>query len=188
MNNITHYIHDLKVEILDINATDCPYRVTNLTTGESWMCPIESGSWHTCGTLLEATKSNQGYLLHSLSRPDHEAVKVEQHKPVKYTDVEVEGDTVCYELHENELFYWDSDGQYHWDPEPYVDPDKLAKFKVQVASANGWADLKASVAGGPYEVELYGSHAAALADVGDELNPREFRIVPEGTAADDDLY
>jgi hypothetical protein len=85
--NITHYIHDLKVEIVDINATDCPYRVTNLITGESWMCPIESSSWHNCGTLLEATKSNQDYLLHSLNRPDHEAVKLTRLKvQVRYLD------------------------------------------------------------------------------------------------------
>ena len=112
----------------------------------------------------------------------------EQNKPTQYTSVEVEGDTVCYELNIDDLHFWDSDGQYHWDPEPYVDPDKLTKFKVQVPSGNGWADLKASVDGGPYEVELFDSHAAALADVGDELDPREFRVVPEGTAADDDLY
>jgi len=56
----------------------------------------------------------------------------EQRKPIQYSSVEVEGDIVCYELHENELFYWDCDGQYHWEPEPntpwepqpYVDPDK----------------------------------------------------------------
>lgn len=70
----------------------------------------------------------------------------------------------------------------------YVEPDKLAKFKVQIPSANGWADLKAATDEGSYEVELYDSHAAALADVGDELDPLEFRVVPEGTAADDDIY
>jgi hypothetical protein len=85
--NITHYIHDLKVEIVDINATDCPYRVTNLITGESWMCPIESSSWHNCGTLLEATKSNQDYLLYTLNRPDYEAVKLTRFKvQVRYLD------------------------------------------------------------------------------------------------------
>ena len=83
----------------------------------------------------------------------------------------------------------------HWTPmptppprEPQDDEVSRIKFKVQVSSINGWADLKASVDGGPNEVELFDSHAAALADVGDELDPREFRIVPEGTEADDDLY
>ena len=75
--NETHYIHDLKIEIMDINATDCPYRVTNLVTGESFMCPVESDAWHNCEALLAATKSNQEYLLYSLNRPDHEAVKIE---------------------------------------------------------------------------------------------------------------
>jgi hypothetical protein len=109
----------------------------------------------------------------------------EQHKPIQCAYVEVEGEIVAYS---DDLFYWDCDGQYHWDPEPYVDPDKLAKFKVQVPSVNGWADLKVADDEGSYEVELFDSHAAALADVVDELDPREFRIVPEGTAADDDLY
>jgi hypothetical protein len=69
------------------------------------------------------------------------------------------------------------------------------KFKVQIPSVNGWADLKASavVDGGPrvfgpYEVEVYDSEAEALADVRDELKPGEFRIVPSHTPADDDLY
>ena len=75
--NETHYIHDLKIEIMDINATDCPYRVTNLVTGESFMCLVESSAWHNCEALLAATKSNQEYLLYSLNRPDHEAVKIE---------------------------------------------------------------------------------------------------------------
>ncbi len=70
----THYIHDLKVEIIDINATDAPYRVTNLVTGESWECLVESIAWHNCATLLRGTKSNQDYLLYSLNHPDHEAV------------------------------------------------------------------------------------------------------------------
>jgi len=124
--NETHYIYDLKVEIVDINATDCPYRVTNLVTGEAFMCLVESIAWHNCATLLLGTKSNQDYLLYSLNHPDHEAVKLAPvSKPIQY--VEVEGETVVFS---DELFYWDCDGQWHWEPqpdhpwEPQPDPDK----------------------------------------------------------------
>jgi len=72
--------------------------------------------------------------------------------------------------------------------DPYIEPDKFIKFKVQIPSINGWADLKSSVDGGPYEVELYDSEGAALSEVRDELKPGEFRIVPSHTPADDDLY
>ena len=82
--NETHYIYDLKVEIMDINATDCPYRVTNLVTGEAFMCLVESIAWENCATLLRGTKSNQDYLLYSLNHPDHEAVKVEARPPKKH--------------------------------------------------------------------------------------------------------
>jgi hypothetical protein len=62
------------------------------------------------------------------------------------------------------------------------------KFKVQIPSANGWADLKSSINGGPYEVELYDSERAALDDVSDELHADGFRIVFADTPANDDLY
>ena len=35
-----------------------------------------------------------------------------------YTSTVVEGQTVCYERNEGSLYYWDSDEEYHWDPEP----------------------------------------------------------------------
>lgn len=82
--NETHYIYDLKVEIMDINATDCPYRVTNLVTGEAFMCLVESIAWHNTATLLRGTKSNQDYLIYSLNHPDHEAVKGEACPPNKF--------------------------------------------------------------------------------------------------------
>jgi hypothetical protein len=72
--------------------------------------------------------------------------------------------------------------------EPYEGPALPAKFKVQVRSINGWADLKASVDGGPYLVELFDSAHEARADVGDEMSADEYRIVPDDTPADDDLY
>ena len=62
------------------------------------------------------------------------------------------------------------------------------KFKVQIPSINGWADLKSSINGGPYEAELYDSERAALDDVSDELQADGFRIVFSNTPADDDLY
>ena len=62
------------------------------------------------------------------------------------------------------------------------------KFKVQVRSVNGWADLKASVDGGSYEVELYDSESAAHDDVSDEVDADGYRVVFSHTPADDDLY
>jgi hypothetical protein len=113
----------------------------------------------------------------------------EQHKPIQCAYVEVEGEIVAYS---DDLFYWDCDGQYHRSPEPTEDIEvsrgEKPKFKVQIPSVNGWADLKVATDEGSYEVELFDSHAAALADVRDELEPDEFRIVPSHTPADDDLY
>ena len=35
-----------------------------------------------------------------------------------YSQIEVEGEYICQELYEDDLYYWDSDEEYHWEPEP----------------------------------------------------------------------
>ena len=69
------------------------------------------------------------------------------------------------------------------------------KWKIQTASANGWADLKASIDGGPYVPDLYDSKAEAQREMddivestgsGDEYG--SYRVVPASTRANDDLY
>jgi len=40
-----------------------------------------------------------------------------------FSRTDVDGETVCHEWYEDEMFYWDSDGEYHWDPEPEDDDD-----------------------------------------------------------------
>jgi hypothetical protein len=64
---------------------------------------------------------------------------------------------------------------------------KESKWKIQTRSVNGWADLKVSVDGGPYEVELM-SCGEAHAEVREEFNYSEYRVVPENTGSDDDIY
>jgi len=72
---------------------------------------------------------------------------------------------------------------------------RSGKWKIQIASANGWADLKASIDGGPYVPDLYDSKAEAQREVddivestgsGDEYG--SYRVVPASTRANDDLY
>jgi len=35
----------------------------------------------------------------------------------RFTEIDVEGDTICKENYEDDLYYWDSDGEYHWEEE-----------------------------------------------------------------------
>jgi hypothetical protein len=72
---------------------------------------------------------------------------------------------------------------------------RSGKWKIQTASANGWADLKASIDGGPYVPDLYDSKAEAQREMddivestgsGDEYG--SYRVVPASTRANDDLY
>jgi hypothetical protein len=35
-----------------------------------------------------------------------------------FTEIEVDGDTLCREACEDALYYWDSDGEWHYEPEP----------------------------------------------------------------------
>ena len=36
----------------------------------------------------------------------------------EFTEVDVEGDSVCREYNEDEIHYWESDGEFHWEFEP----------------------------------------------------------------------
>lgn len=76
---------------------------------------------------------------------------------------------------------------------------RSGKWKIQIASVNGWADLKASIDGGPYVPDLYDSKAEAQREVDDIVNSgfdntgsgsdySEYRVVPASTRANDDLY
>jgi len=64
---------------------------------------------------------------------------------------------------------------------------KESKWKIQTRSVNGWADLKVSVDGGPYEVDLM-SCGEAHAKLREDYNYEDYRIVPENTGAEDDIY
>lgn len=41
----------------------------------------------------------------------------EQYSSDHFTSVEVDGETLCREAHQDELYEWESDGEYHWEPE-----------------------------------------------------------------------
>jgi hypothetical protein len=68
------------------------------------------------------------------------------------------------------------------------------KFKIQIASVGGWADLKESDGQGSYEDCLFNTQDEAQAEIdsfpkdteGDSKD--DWRIVPSTTEADDDLY
>ena len=76
---------------------------------------------------------------------------------------------------------------------------RSGKWKIQIAIANGWADLKASIDGGPYVPDLYDSKAEAQREVDDIVNSgfdntgsesdySEYRVVPASTRENYDLY
>lgn len=68
------------------------------------------------------------------------------------------------------------------------------KWKIQSASANGWADLKASIDDGPYVDDHYDSIDDALAELremilfSDSNDGTEFRVVKASVPQDDDIY
>jgi len=62
-------------------------------------------------------------------------------------------------------------------------------FKIQVLGCVGWGDLKSSVDGGPYVVDLYPTAEEALAEVDEMPGGRdEHRVVPEDTPEEEDVY
>ena len=69
------------------------------------------------------------------------------------------------------------------------------KYKIQVPSVNGWADLKTSEDGGAYEVELFysweageGEGVSLQPEADGDSDPFEYRVVPSHVEPDDDLY
>ena len=67
------------------------------------------------------------------------------------------------------------------------------KYKIQIATPHGWADLKSTVNDKNYVVELFSSLAAAREEAAEmiedlDLGADEIRVVPSTTRADNDLY
>jgi hypothetical protein len=67
------------------------------------------------------------------------------------------------------------------------------KFKIQMAGANGWGDVKSSYDGGPYEVDLFSSKKDAKTEIkdlsehyADDIS--NYRIVTKETPSDIDFY
>ena len=52
-----------------------------------------------------------------------------------YHQVFVDGESVCLEWHDDELYVWDSDGEYHWEPE-----DNSFNIPDYHHSRRPWAD------------------------------------------------
>lgn len=69
-----------------------------------------------------------------------------------------------------------------------------AKWKIQSASVNGWADIKASTNGGPYVDDHYDTIGDALIELqemilfSDSNDGTEFRVVKTSVPQDDDIY
>jgi len=45
-----------------------------------------------------------------------------------YDSVYIDGETVCREIHQDEIYYWESDDEYHWEPEPDEDDDSPSEY------------------------------------------------------------
>jgi hypothetical protein len=66
-------------------------------------------------------------------------------------------------------------------------------YKIQTLATFGWADLKCSIDGGPYELELFDTFEAArqeVRDIIDSLNgdEGEYRVVLATEKSEGDLY
>lgn len=75
---------------------------------------------------------------------------------------------------------------------PRKNPVKSPRgWKIQTASANGWADVKSSD-GGSYKTDYYSSKAEAQSELAELAETRgdydSWRVVPASTRANDDIY
>ncbi len=42
-----------------------------------------------------------------------------------FSSVRVDGDTICEEYHQDEIYFWERDDEYHWQPEPEDEDDSI---------------------------------------------------------------
>jgi hypothetical protein len=68
----------------------------------------------------------------------------------KFSEVEVEGDSVCYEYNMDDLYHWDSDDEYHWEPEPEEEEANIPEYHSE-DRPDEWH----SAAGYGLELEVY---------------------------------
>jgi hypothetical protein len=62
-------------------------------------------------------------------------------------------------------------------------------WKIQIASVNGWADLKTSTNGAPYEIDYFATAEEAIEYCeGLEFDWNETRVVPGNTPSDNESY
>jgi hypothetical protein len=66
-------------------------------------------------------------------------------------------------------------------------------YKIQTQATFGWADLKCSIDGGPYEVELFDNFQAAKNEIKDLVDScggdtGDYRVVLSTEPAEGDLY
>ena len=83
----------------------------------------------------------------------------------EFTCVDVDGDSVCFEYHEDSLYYWECDGEYHWDMEE-EDDEGAGEVDSYHSCANrhtrhAWSLCK----GAGIELELYSKHRANVASI-----------------------
>jgi len=66
------------------------------------------------------------------------------------------------------------------------------KWKIQTAIYRGWADIKASIDGGPYVDDHYDTRQEARSEMAffnrGEKGGRGYRVVKASVSQDDDLY
>ncbi len=92
-----------------------------------------------------------------------------------FTSVDVDGDTVCAERNQDEIYYWESDSEYHWEPEPecsdwipaYHD-DANRRFKSRAVSMQG-AGIELEVYA-PHPLDLW-QHVSSYDGLCGEIDP-----------------
>ena len=47
-----------------------------------------------------------------------------------FSRLQINGETICHERFQNQVFYWDRDRQYHWEPEPHT-PEVIPQYHSQ---------------------------------------------------------
>lgn len=99
-----------------------------------------------------------------------------------FSQVRVEGASVCYEENEDDLYYWESDEMYHWDSEPDEDEeDESGRSEYHGADRSHWKTNDPNFDLFGVELEMCANDTSDLPNICNEARCQGFLAETDGS-------
>ena len=99
-----------------------------------------------------------------------------------FSRVTVNGEGICYEENEDDLYFWDCDGEYHWDSEPEEDEeDESGRSEYHGADRSHWKTKDPNYDLFGVELEMCANDSSDLPDICNEARNQGFLAESDGS-------